>query len=66
MTNLEYYKLSVLFDQKQFRLDQIQNLMEWVDHHDDNSDKWSTPAGLIAALEQFYPDREPDRDSGFK
>ena len=58
MTDLEFVKLSVLFEQKQFRLDQIINLLEWVDkYNDDSGGWWSSPSDLIDTLTEIYPDR---------
>ena len=57
MTDLEYVKLSFLFERKRFRLDQIMNLLEWVDKYDDDTGQWSAPSDLINTLTEFYPDR---------
>lgn len=56
MTDVEYFQLSVLFEQKKLNKTQIESLEGWVDHYHNDNTRWATPAELIETLNS-YPDR---------
>jgi hypothetical protein len=56
MTDVEYFLLSYLFEQKKLDKTQIQSLRVWLDHYHPDEEHWASPAELIEILEA-YPDR---------
>jgi hypothetical protein len=56
MTDYEYTKLMILFDQKHMDETDIDALDRWVTSHGHSPPHWGTPQQLIEILEE-WPDR---------
>jgi hypothetical protein len=64
MTDVEYYKLMLLFEQKVFNEYQIEALIRWIDSYDTDPHNWASPSDLIETLNECYPDRPGYKQSG--
>jgi hypothetical protein len=64
MTDVEYYKLMLLFEQKAFNMQQIAALLRWIDSYTVDPDSWASPSDLIDTLNECYPDRPGYKQSG--
>jgi hypothetical protein len=59
MTDVEYYKLSLLFELKEMTISQAAGLDMWVENYDNNIGAWATPSDMITLLQSW-----PDKQSG--
>jgi hypothetical protein len=58
MTDEEFYMIINLFDRKEFNVNQIESLDQWVMLHEENPIRWVSPGQLIETLNDYYRDRD--------
>lgn len=58
MTDSEFTMLMHLFETKEFRLDQLSSLLDWVDGYIEDPRNWARPEDLIVTLRDYYHDRK--------
>ncbi len=53
MTDVEYFQLSVLFEEKHLTMSDLESLDRWVQEYDTRPAAWATPADLIKILSEY-------------